>query len=278
MGEKIKGAINSPVRVDLYSTYKDFTRQVLNAIRKETFGIDIGQNSWTTVEEYDRFISWLAISPENHILEVASGSGGPAIYLAEKTTCHVTGIDANAAGIDTAINLAEAADQTDKVRFILADANSTLPFENNSFDGLICIDAINHFPDRLQVLREWHRVVRPGKRALFTDPVVISGPVTNDEIAQRSSIGLFLFVPPGFNEALIAQAGFKLVEQGDATENAALIARKWYEARQNNKDELVQIEGTERFDDLQRFFETVHKLTSERRLSRVVYVAEKARG
>lgn len=278
MGEKIKGAINSPVRVDLYSTYKDFTRQVLNAIRKETFGIDIGQNSWTTVEEYDRFISWLAISPENHILEVASGSGGPAIYLAEKTTCHVTGIDANAAGIDTAINLAEAADQTDKVRFILADANSTLPFENNSFDGLICIDAINHFPDRLQVLREWHRVVRPGKRALFTDPVVISGPVTNDEIAQRSSIGLFLFVPPGFNEALIAQAGFKLVEQRDATENAALIARKWYEARQNNKDELVQIEGTERFDDLQRFFETVHKLTSERRLSRVVYVAEKARG
>jgi len=278
MGEKIKGATNSPARVDLYSTYKDFTRQVLNAIRKETFGIDIGQNSWTTVEEYDRFISWLAISPENHILEVASGSGGPAIYLAEKTTCHVTGIDANAAGIDTAINLAEAADQTAKVRFILADANSTLPFENDSFDGLICIDAINHFPDRLQVLREWHRVVRPGNRALFTDPVVISGPVTNDELAQRSSIGLFLFVPPGLNEALIDQAGFKLVEQRDVTENAALIARKWYEARQNNKDELVQIEGTERFDDLQRFFETVHKLTSERRLSRVVYVAEKARG
>ena len=262
-------------RIDLYSTYSRFTEDVLSAVRKETFGTDIGQNSWTTVDEYDRFISWLGISTENHILEVASGSGGPAIYLAEKTTCLVTGIDANAGGIDTAVNLAEAADQTDRVRFILADANSTLPFENDSFDGLICVDAINHFRDRLQVLREWHRIVRPGKRALFTDPVVITGPVNNDEIAQRSSIGLFLFVPPGLNEELIAQAGFKLVEQQDVSDSAASIARRWHDSRQNHREELVQIEGAERFDDLQKFFETVHTLTSERRLSRMVYVAEK---
>lgn len=275
MGEKIKAATNHPVRVDLYSTYKDFTREVLNAIRKETFGTDIGQNSWTTVDEYNRFIDWLRISTNNHILEVASGSGGPAIYLAEKTKCRVTGIDANASGVDTAINLTEAADQTDHVKFILADANSTLPFENNSFDGLLCIDAINHFPDRLEVLKEWHRVVRPGKRALFTDPVVLTGPVTNEEIGQRSSIGLFLFVPRGLNEELIAQGGFELIEQRDATDNAALIARRWYEARHNHKDELVQIEGAERFDDLQKFFETVHKLSSERRLSRIMYVVEK---
>ena len=265
-------------RIDLYSTYSRFTEDVLTAVRKETFGIDIGQNSWTTVDEYDRFIKWLRISTENHILEVASGSGGPALYLAQKTSCRVTGIDTNAGGIDTAVNLAQVADQTDKVRFILADANSTLPFENDSFDGLICIDAINHFRDRFRVLREWHRVIRPDKRVLFTDPVVITGPVTNDEMAQRSSIGLFLFVPPGLNEELIAQAGFKLVEEQDVSDSAASIARRWHDARQNHREELVQIEGAERFDDLQRFFEAVHTLTSERRLSRTVYVSEKARG
>jgi len=275
MGEKIRSATRRPVRVDLYGTYKDFTAQVLNAIRNETFGTDIGQNSWTTVDEYDRFINSLSISTNNQVLEVASGSGGPAIYLAKKTKCHVTGIDENTSGIATAINLAEAADQSDQVKFILADANSTLPFENNSFDGVVCIDAINHLSNRLEVLKEWHRVVRPGKRALFTDPVVITGPVTNEEIAERSSIGLFLFMPPGLNEELIAQVGFHLVEQRDASDNAALIARRWYQARHNHKDELVSIEGAERFDDLQRFFETVHKLTSERRLSRIMYVMEK---
>lgn len=61
--------------IDLFdSTYSHFTEQVLEAIRKETFGEDIGQNSWLTVDEYDRFIDWLRLAPEHHVLEVASGS------------------------------------------------------------------------------------------------------------------------------------------------------------------------------------------------------------
>jgi protein-L-isoaspartate O-methyltransferase len=75
-------------RVDLFdSTYGHFTEDVLASIRRETFGQDIGQNSWVTVEEYDRFISWLKLWPEQHVLEVASGSGGPALYLADRTSC-----------------------------------------------------------------------------------------------------------------------------------------------------------------------------------------------
>jgi hypothetical protein len=38
---------------------------------------------------------------------------------------------------------------------------------------------------------------------------------------------------------------------------------------------LVEIEGKERFAGLQQFFATVHRLTSERRLSRFVYLVEK---
>jgi hypothetical protein len=36
------------------------------------------------------------------------------------------------------------------------------------------------------------------------------------------------------------------------------------------------VEGQERFDGLQKFFSTIHKLTSERRRSRFVFVAEKS--
>ena len=90
-------------RIDLFdSTYSHFTEQILETIRKDTFGQDMGQNSWTTVEEYDRFISWLDLRPEHHVLEVASGSGGPARYLADSVSCRVTGIDANEAGVATA--------------------------------------------------------------------------------------------------------------------------------------------------------------------------------
>src|SRR5678816_4161475 len=104
-------------RVDLYSSYSNFTEQVLAAIREETFGKDIGQNSWLTVDEYDRFISWLKVGPQEHVIEVASGSGGPARYLAERTGCRVTGIDANEGGIETATLSLKETSLSDRVTF-----------------------------------------------------------------------------------------------------------------------------------------------------------------
>lgn len=261
-------------RVDLFdSTYSNFSEQVLQAIREETYGRDIGQNSWLTVDEYDRFISWLNLLPGDHALEVASGSGGPARYLACKANCHVTGIDANESGVKTATENSSQA--RTRVNFQVADANARLPFEEKTFDALLCIDSMNHLPDRLNVFREWRRVLRSGGRAVFTDPVVITGPVTNDELALRSSVGLFLFVPPGINEHLIKDAGFKLLQKEDVTENAALVSRRWHDARERHREPLIRIEGEERFEGLQQFFAAVHRLTSERRLSRIVYLVER---
>jgi SAM-dependent methyltransferase len=161
------------------------------------------------------------------------------------------------------------------VSFRAADATAPLPFEENSFEAILCIDSMNHFPNRLEVFKEWQRLLRPGQRAVFTDPVVITGPVTNDELARRSSIGLFLFVPPGVNQRLIASAGLQLIQREDVTENASLIAGRWHAARQRHKDSLLEIEGEEDFMELQKFFDAVHRLTSERRLSRIVYLVEK---
>jgi SAM-dependent methyltransferase len=265
-----------PDRIDLFdSTYSHFTEPVLDIVRKETFGVDIGQNSWLTVDEYDRFLAWLRLTADDHVLEVASGSGGPALYVARTTGCRVTGIDANEKGVTTASAMAARSNLTDRTSFTVADANGPLPFDDDTFDALLCIDSMNHFPDRRAVFQEWHRVLRPGHRAIFTDPVVITGPVTNDELALRSSIGFFLFVPPGVNERLIEEAGLDLVQQEDVTGNAALIAGRWHEARHRHRDDLLTLEGEQRFDGLQRFFAAVHQLTTERRLSRMAYLVEK---
>jgi SAM-dependent methyltransferase len=263
-------------RVDLFdSIYSNFTQQVTTAVRKETFGEDIGQNSWLMVEEYDRFISWLKLKPQAHVIEVASGSGGPALYLARRAGCRVTGIDANENGITTSTKAAAESGQSNEVAFKLIDANAPLPFAEDTFDGLMCIDSMNHFADRLTVFREWHRVLKPGARGVFTDPCLITGPVTNDERMLRSSVGLFLFVPQGFNEILINKAGLHLIEQHDVSENAVTVADRWHQARERHRENLIKIEGEDRFAGLQEFFVTVHRVTREKRLSRIVYLVEK---
>jgi hypothetical protein len=99
--------------------------------------------------------------------------------------------------------------------------------------------------------------------------------VTNEELAARSSIGLFMFAPPGVNERLIEEAGFDLERREDVTENAAMTSKRWHDARAEDRAALLKIEGDERFQGLQEFFATVHRLTSERRLSRIVYIARR---
>jgi len=262
--------------IDLfYNTYANFTEQVLASVRAATFGEYIGQSSWVTTDEYKRFIGWLLLGPASHALEVASGSGGPALYLADKTGCRVTGVDVNPNGVATALEAACGHSAGGRTKFMVADATMPLPFIDDSFDALLCIDSMNHFPDRLETLREWRRVLKPGGRAVFTDPVVITGPVTNDDLAQRSSIGLFVFTPRGLNEELIAEAGLRLVRQLDVTENAALVSRRWLEARQRFREDLLQIEGGERYEGVQKFLAAVHRLTHERRLSRIAYLVER---
>ena len=263
-------------RVDFFDRpYANFAEQVLVTIREETFGEDIGQNSWTTVEEYESFLHFLALGSGAHALEIASGSGGPALHLARRTGCRVTGIDTNPNGVAVAVQAAYRSGLGDRLRFQVADATRPLPFGEDSFEALLCIDSMNHFPNRGDSLQEWRRVLKPGGRAVFTDPVLITGPVTNDELARRSSIGLFVFVPRGLNEELIVKAGFRLVSQLDLTENAALVSRRWRESRQRFRDDLLRMEGEAQFEGVQKFLGAVHRLTAERRLSRVAYLVEK---
>lgn len=256
------------------SAYGNFANDVLSEIRIATYGKDLGQSSWITADEYDHFCELLKINGQSRVLETASGSGGPAIYMAEKYGCIVTGIDINEDGVNNANRLASARKLTN-VHFQTVDVAGTFPCDDGSFDAIICIDAANHFVDRLHVLREWSRILKPGGRLLFTDPVVITGPVTNRELFDRSNIGLFVFIPPDTTEDFIAEAGLKLIAREDATPNIAFTSGRWLNARAARRDDLLKVESETDFNSLQTFLTAVHTLTSERRLSRFAFLAEK---
>ena len=137
------------------------------------------------------------------------------------------------------------------------------------------MDSLNRFRYRQAMFREWARVLKPGGRLVGTDPGVITGPVSNEELAQRSAIGFFLFVPAALTEAWLAAVGRRLVCREDVTENAAQVAGRWDAARQKHQAELTQIEGAERFEALQHLAWAAHTLTRERRLSHFAFLAEK---
>jgi SAM-dependent methyltransferase len=266
-----------PDRVELYDgAYQNYDSDVYRQIRIETYGVDFGQTSWVTTEESEEIPQTLKLTHDSSVLEIGCGSGMYALHIAQEFGCHVTGLDINASGIRTANQLALSGGMVQQVRFEVCDVSKPLPFADEIFDAVFSNDVVCHIQERPSLLAEMYRVLKPGVgRMLFSDALVIGGVISHNEIATRSSIGFYLFSPPGENERLILGAGFSDLKVVDTTENAARIAARWHQARQNYKDRLVAAEGIPEWEGLQRFLACVQSLTEERRLLRLLYQARK---
>ncbi len=248
---------------------------VYEQVRRDAFDEDIGQNSWLTATEQDAFGQWLNLSPGQALLDVACGSGGPALRIAAMTGVSVIGVDVHERAIATGNALAAERGLAHAAEFRVAAAAEPLPFSDGTFDAITCIDAINHLPDRRRVIAEWARLLKPAGRLLFTDPIIVNGPLTNAEIAVRSSAGFYLFVPPGYDEQLLIQCGLRVVSTENVTRNMAEIAERRKEARESHAQALRQIEGDQAYATQQEFLSIASRLAKEDRLSRFVFVAEK---
>ena len=257
------------------ANYGNFQTELYAQIRREAFGEDIGQSSWLTSDEQDKFLRWLKLSPGKNMLDVACGSGGPVLRIAALTGCSVVGVDVHEQAIATANSLAAQRDLTPCAKFQVADATAQLPFPDASFDAITCIDAINHLPNRPLILADWARLLKPGGRLLFTDPITVTGPLTNAEIAVRSSIGFFLFVPRGYDERVIEQSRLRLLVNEDVTPNMAEVAERRRAARASRAADLREIEGDQTYEGQQEFFAVAARIAREGRLSRFLFAAEK---
>jgi SAM-dependent methyltransferase len=261
---------------DLYNhAYGAHGSDVYRQIRLATWGSDFGQTSWVSTEESDAIPRILNLLPGSQVLEIGFGSGLYAIHLAKVFGCNITGVDINANGIAAAEELARQSGLQSRVTLRQHDVSEQLPFDRDSFDAAFSNDVFCHVPDRLSLLRELYRVLRPGGRLLFSDALVIGGLITNEELAVRSSIGVYVFTIPGVNESLLKEAGFHVDATSDTTSNTATIADRWRDARQTHGARLVEIEGEGNYEGLQRFLSCTSRLARENRLRRYVYQASK---
>ena len=89
----------------------------------------------------------LGLGPGVRVLDVASGKGESAIFLAQHFGCQVVGIDFGSENVEEANSRAEAAGVGHLVRFQHGDAE-LLDFPDASFDAVICECAFCTFPDK----------------------------------------------------------------------------------------------------------------------------------
>jgi ubiquinone/menaquinone biosynthesis C-methylase UbiE len=178
---------------------------------------------------YDRYLGPLLFAPyaadlaaraaavaPKRILETAAGTGIVTEALARALPdVEIVATDLNLAMLDVAAGRVRAAN----VRFQAADAQS-LPFQDASFDLVVCQFGVMFFPDRVGAYREAKRVLKPGGAFLFNawdsveeNPVTAAVAGALEAWFPQGAQSFFRRIPFGYHdkariEAELRAAGF----------------------------------------------------------------------
>jgi sarcosine/dimethylglycine N-methyltransferase len=160
------------------------------------------------------------IEADMAVLDIGSGVGGPARFLAGTYSCRVTGVDLSEPFVDAARYLTERTGQTGQVSFKTANALD-LPFDDGRFDAVFLQHVAMNIADRARLYREIRRVLKSGGRFATFDVVLNGGEPHYPVPWARTPDTSFLMTAAATREA-IEPAGFRTLTWLDDTEAAKI--------------------------------------------------------
>jgi SAM-dependent methyltransferase len=156
------------------------------------------------------------VEPGARILDAGSGLGGPSRFLASVHGCSVLGVDLSPAFVEVARHLAERSGLSGKVRYEIGDIGD-LPCEDEAFDLVWTEHVLINLADRHRVYGELHRVLRPGGRLAFYEPVAIEGRDLLFPVPWAADDETSYLLTENETVSALQRSGFKVIEWRDTS-------------------------------------------------------------
>ena len=206
-----------PASITTEDIRKNYSKVGTNLI-EQLYGDDF--LSLSGAESSDAMIAAAGIGADSRVLDVGCGVGGPALYLAEKTGCHVTGIDLMEWHAEEAAARAAARGLSGRSKFQAGDATA-LTFPDAGFDVVWSQDAWCHVPDKPAVISEAARVAKQGGHIVFTDWVVLGEMAPDYLEAVQSAVAAPNFASPAQYRQWLEGAGCTVHSMDDISAHFA---------------------------------------------------------
>ncbi|SDY93186.1 glycine/sarcosine N-methyltransferase [Saccharopolyspora shandongensis] len=238
---------------DVYSTAVHTARDYYNSEDADNFyyhvwgGNDIHIGLYQTPDEdidsasrrtVERMAAKVDITPETRILDIGSGYGGAARYLAATYGCKVSCLNLSEVENGRNLEFTRAAGLAELIE-VKDGSFEDIPFQDNAFDIVWSQDAILHSGDRERVLEEVSRVLRGGGSFIFTDPMAADGAKLKDLGSILDRLNLETMGSPGFYRRELARLGLQNFDFEDLTEFLAVHYGRVLEVLEGREAELA---------------------------------------
>ena len=224
----------------------------------------------------------LQLGPQHRVLEIGSGWGGPARYLAHTTGCHVTALDVQQEMHDVASELTARAGLSSRVTHVLGDA-LTYPLPNVSgfekepgFDAVVSWLAIHHIPERPRLFKRLMGALKPGGK-IYIEDLCERAPFAPDDLPDvQHTIHAVSLTSAADYEREMRDAGFIDFTVTDMTESWTNFCGGRVAGWQANKERHVRVHGLDTYTALEGFFLAVTRLFRSGSLGGIRIVARAA--
>lgn len=207
------------------------------------------------------------------VLDVGSGLGGSARYLANEHDCEVTGIDLTHSYVEAARELARLVGLERRVRFEQASATA-LPFPDASFDLAWTEHVQMNIADKRAFYGEIARVLVPGGRLAFHDVFQGPGGAPIFPVPWAADASISALATPETVRALLVELGFDILEWVDVS---AAAANFFAATREQAKTEGIPILGLHVFlgESSRESFPNLARSVREARVVAIQAIAER---
>lgn len=161
----------------------------------------------------------LNIKHEDRVLDIGCGRGRIAAHVARVSRAHVTGINIDEEQLKQAKQFTKQKGLEDQTIFQKGDMNAIpFPFKDGTFDAVYHVQAFSYSKDLNKLLREIHRILKPGGRVSSCDWATLDNYNPKDpehvRLVEKIKPLLGAIGTPSKEEYLAAfnQAGFKILK------------------------------------------------------------------